>query len=450
MVGHAARGERLTAATRDTICAIATPPGAGGIGIVRVSGTATALLAHAVLGRLPPPRLATFTPFKDSQGTVVDNGLALYFPAPASFTGEDVLELHAHGSAVVLDILLRTLVGHGARIARPGEFSERAFLNGKIDLLQAEAIADLIASATDEAAAAACRTLQGAFSQAVGEIGAALMALRTRIEARLDFPDEDLGGGDDQAVAAALAHLIVLVRGVRDRAQEGRLLQDGREVVILGRPNAGKSTLLNVLSGQDAAIVSAQPGTTRDLLRETINLEGLPLRLTDTAGLRATDDMVEREGIRRAEVAAAHADGVLLLVDDTTGERPTLPVSPPVLLVVHTKIDCSGRRPGVTADGVAVSALTGSGIPELRQLLAARLRGPVPREGLFSARRRHLAALAQLEASLCAAQPHLAAQALELAAEELRCGQLHLSTLTGAVTSDDLLGEIFASFCIGK
>lgn len=450
MVGYAADGEGLTAAAPETICAIATAPGSGGIGIVRVSGPAAARLAQALLGRVPTPRMAVHTAFRDPRGQVLDTGLALYFPAPASFTGEDTLELHAHGSPVVLDTLLRTLIDHGARHARPGEFSERAFLNGKIDLVQAEAIADLINSATAGAAAAALQTLQGTFSRALADIERPLVALRATIEASLDFPDEDLGAHDEERQVAVLRGLIAQVRALLDHASEGRLLRDGAEVALIGRPNAGKSTLLNALCGHDAAIVSARPGTTRDLLRETIDVGGMPLRLIDTAGLCESDDPIEREGVRRAYAAAAAADCVLLLVDDTTADTPVLPTPPPLLLIVHTKIDQSGRPPGATDEGVALSAATGAGLPALRQALLAHLRGPTPRTGLFSARRRHLEALANLEAALRAAVSCLQARAPELAAEELRRGHQHLGRLTGVFTSDDLLGEIFTSFCIGK
>lgn len=455
MVGDEPDGEGLARAMdTDTICAIATPAGAGGLGVIRVSGPGAGALAQAVLGRVPKPRFATLARFRDEAGRLLDEGLALYFPKPASFTGEDVLELQGHGSPVVLDLLLKSLVARGARLARPGEFTERAFLNGKIDLVQAEAVADLIASANEAAARAAFRTLQGAFSESLDALHQRLVALRTHVEAAFDFPDESLDTAADSAREAELQAAGALVAEALRRGREGRLLREGAHVVIVGAPNAGKSTLLNALVGHEAAIVSPHPGTTRDLVREALVIEGLALRLTDTAGLRVSDDPVEREGVRRAEEVLAHADCALWVVDDTEAEAsPVRPQTTIPTLTVYTKIDRSGRPPGPCLGGFAVSAPTGAGLAELRLGIRALILGPegAPcEEGAFTARRRHVAALEYVAMALASALARQQEGQVELVAEELRRAHDRLGEITGRFTSDDLLGRIFADFCIGK
>ncbi|MEJ2345468.1 MAG: tRNA uridine-5-carboxymethylaminomethyl(34) synthesis GTPase MnmE [Gammaproteobacteria bacterium] len=445
----------------DTIVAVATPPGRGGIGIVRLSGPLCRTVAAALLERTPEPRRATHAVFRDADGTAIDDGLALYFPAPHSFTGEDVLELHGHGGPVVLDLVVRRCTGLGARLARPGEFSERAFLNDKLDLAQAEAVADLIDSGTELAARAALRSLQGEFSRRVHVLVEGLIALRTHIEAAIDFPDEELDLLADSSLRQRLAALQEDSARLQAAANQGRLLRDGMTLVIAGRPNVGKSSLLNALAGFDSAIVTDVPGTTRDLLREHISLDGLPVHVVDTAGLRATNDVVERIGVDRAWEAAAAADEILLVIDDSAGitredltilER--LPPGPPRLLV-RNKIDLSGRAAGA-GDGehgqeVRISARTGTGLQPLRALLKARMGYADGGEGEFLARRRHLDALQRAHALLEQAAAQLLDHgAGELAAEDLRQAQLALGEITGEFTSDDLLGRIFATFCIGK
>ena len=423
----------------------------GGIGIVRVSGPLAPRLALAVLAAVPPARVATLSVFRDEEGRVLDQGVALFFPAPGSFTGEDVLELQGHGSPVVQDRLIRALVALGARAARPGEFTERAFLNGKIDLVQAEAVADLIESAHEGAARAAAQTLQGAFSTIVRALDERLADLRCHVEAALDFPDEALDIAEDTALTASLTALSSDIAEAARRGREGRILQEGVRVAIAGPPNAGKSTLFNALAGHEAAIVSPYPGTTRDLVRERIVIEGLALELTDSAGLRATDDPVEREGIRRAEAALAQADCVLWLVDDSAG-APS-PPTPPGSLIIYTKIDISGRASGPCPEGYAVCAPTGAGIAALRAGLRARFLAPAhdtEAEGAFTARRRHVVALEKVERAIEAALAHQGEGSAELVAEELRLAHEGLGEITGRFTSEELLGRIFAAFCIGK
>ena len=418
---------------------------------MRVSGPLAPRLAQGVLGAVPPARVATLAVFRDERGRALDQGVALFFPAPKSFTGEDVLELQGHGSPVALDRLVQALVAQGARCARPGEFTERAFLNGKIDLAQAEAVADLIESAHEGAARAAANTLQGAFSAMVQGLDARLAALRAHIEAALDFPDEALDIADDTALAGGLTTLLADTAEAARRGREGRILQEGVQVAISGPPNVGKSTLLNVLAGHEAAIVSPHPGTTRDLVRERVVIEGLALELIDSAGLRATDDPVEREGIRRAEAALAQADCVLWLVDDSANEPQ--PTPPPASLVVYTKIDVSGRASGPCPEGYAVCAPTGAGIAALRCGLRERFLAPLGNaeaEGAFSARRRHVVALEKVADAVRAALGHQRDGSAELIAEELRVAHEGLGEITGRFTSEDLLGRIFSEFCIGK
>jgi tRNA modification GTPase len=441
-------------AERDTIAAIATPVGRGGIGVLRCSGPAVPSLARALLGELPTPRHARFSRFRDVDGQPIDHGIALYFPAPHSFTGEHVLELHGHGGLVTQALLLERLLQLGARHARPGEFSERAFLEGKLDLAQAEAVADLIAAGSEQAARAAMRSLEGEFSRAVNELAAALLALRTYVEAAIDFPDEEVDFLASPEVAARVADIDGRFQDLRTSARQGRLLRDGLHVVIAGRPNAGKSSLLNALAGHPAAIVTDIPGTTRDLLREHLHIDGLPIHLVDTAGLRESADPIEAEGIRRAQAEIRRADLILYVVD--ASGRPTsskvaeevaaLPEGVAVMQVWN-KCDLEPAPAGV---GLPVSAITGEGIAALKAAIH-RLAGYETAGGSYSARQRHLDALARSQGHVDEAQQLLSsATAFELVAEELRLAHRALGEITGEVTSDDLLGEIFASFCIGK
>ncbi|MCB1770168.1 MAG: tRNA uridine-5-carboxymethylaminomethyl(34) synthesis GTPase MnmE [Candidatus Competibacteraceae bacterium] len=444
----------------DTIAAVATPPGRGGVGIVRISGPLSAMIAEAICGVLPIPRQAVLRRFRAGDGSVLDEGIALYFPSPHSFTGEDVLELHGHGGPAVMDLLLARVLQLGARPARPGEFSERAFLNDKLDLVQAEAIADLIASTTAEAARAAVRSLEGAFSTQVHALVEGLIELRMYVEAAIDFPEEEIDFLADGSIAERLGDLRERLRALQGSARQGRLLRDGMTVVIAGQPNVGKSSLLNQLAGREAAIVTDIPGTTRDVLRESIAIDGMPLHVIDTAGLRESLDPVEQEGMRRAWTEIVAADRILLLVDDRQGLtaadralRERLPGQTGVT-VIYNKIDLSGREPALqTVDGsyaLWLSVRTGAGLELLRAHLKACM-GYHGGEGTLMARRRHLEALEQATAALAAAEEQLMMfRTGELAAEELRYAQNALGEITGEFTSDDLLGRIFGSFCIGK
>lgn len=447
--------------TADTIVAIATPPGVGGVGIVRVSGPNVGKIAENLLGKSPRPRYATFARFRDADGVPVDEGIALLFKAPRSFTGEDVLELQGHGGPVVLDRLLARVLALGARPARPGEFTERAFLNGKLDLARAEAVADLIEAGTEAAARAAMNSLSGVFSERVEALVEALIELRVYIEAAIDFAEEEIDFLADEQLSRRLDDLQVRLKRLRAEAGQGRLLRDGMSLVIAGRPNAGKSSLLNRLAGQDSAIVTDVPGTTRDVLRERIQLDGMPLHVIDTAGLRDSTDPVEREGIRRAWNEIEKADRVLLVIDDRAGLtaedraiRDRLPERLPLTLI-RNKIDLSGTGPGVTSDDriteVHLSAKTGAGLDALRDHLKQAMGYAGAGEGLFCARRRHLDALERTANHLSAAQHQLdVMRAGELVAEELRLAQQALGEITGEFTSDDLLGRVFSTFCIGK
>lgn len=444
----------------DTIVAVATPPGRGGVGIVRLSGARVAGIARAVLGALPRARYATYCPFLDAAGAAIDDGIALFFPAPGSFTGEDVLELHGHGGPVVMDMLVQRCLELGARAARPGEFSERAFLNDKLDLAQAEALADLIDSASRQAASAALRSLQGELSRRVHGAVDELVRLRTHVEAAIDFPDEEVDALADPELRRGLSGLGAQLAALQGAARQGCLLREGMSLVIAGRPNVGKSSLLNALAGRDSAIVTEVPGTTRDVLREHIQIDGLPLHIIDTAGLRETADRVERIGVERAWEAIQRADRVLLVIDDREGlggaEQEVLERAGPEpgVTVVRNKIDVSGAAPGLTEgrDGaqVALSARTGAGMDALRAHLKALMGYRAETEGEFMARRRHLDALARAHRAVQAAAGQLDQGAAELAAEDLRQAQAALGEITGELTSDDLLGRIFAEFCIGK
>lgn len=444
----------------DTIAAIATPPGFGGIGVVRVSGTKVRLITEAILGRVLEPRLATLAWFRDEEGEALDQGLALFFPAPHSFTGEDVLEIQGHGGPLVQDLLLRRLLSLGARLARPGEFSERAFLNGKLDLTQAEAVADLIASSTEDAARLAGRNLSGEFSRRIHSLVENLIDLRTFVEAALDFPEEEVDFIANSGIAANLDELMAELDALLRGARQGCLIREGIQIVIAGPPNVGKSSLLNALSGTDSAIVTAVPGTTRDLLHREIQIDGLPLHIIDTAGLRHSDDLVEIEGIRRAQDQIEKADVVLWLSDDSSNTDTSefefnkrsdhIPV-----ILVRNKIDLSGRQPGLTKTShgteIAISAREGTGLDSLRTHLKQVAGYQEKAEGIFLARRRHLDALANAREALTRAHNDLkTSNTSELAAEEMRLAQKALSEITGEFTSDDLLGRIFSSFCLGK
>ena len=449
------------ASDSDTIAAVATPSGRGGIGVVRVSGARVISIAHELLGDLPAPRRAALRIFRDAAGEMLDGGIALYFPAPASFTGEDVLELQGHGGPVVLDMLLARIIALGARVAQPGEFSRRAFLNDKIDLTQAEAIADLIDSGSTQAARAALRSLQGEFSAAVHALTEAITETRTHVEAAIDFPEEEIDFLADRALRNRLDHATELCSQILATARQGALLREGMTVVIAGRPNAGKSSLLNRLAGYDAAIVTDIPGTTRDVLRERIDIDGMPLHVADTAGLRDHADVVETEGIRRAHAEMSRADRILYVIDatralddDTVGaETAQLPATVPVTWIFN-KVDVAGGEPRIQQTEpprVYLSATTAAGMDLLREHLKACVGYQGTDAGVMSARRRHLEALDRAYAHIQEASHQLTARhAGELMAEELRLAQQALTEITGEFTSDDLLGRIFTSFCIGK
>lgn len=445
------------ASDTDTIVAAATPPGTGGIGVVRISGSDTESIASTMLGSVPEPRVATYRSFRGSGGNPLDSGLALYFPAPASFTGEPVLELHGHGGPVVVASIVNAVVELGARQAEPGEFSKRAFLNGKLDLAQAEAIADLIGSGTEQAARAALRSLGGAFSSEVHALSEKLTDLRTYVEAAIDFPEEEVDFLSDGELGRRLADCAESFTALLEKASLGRLLRDGYQVVIVGKPNAGKSSLMNRLSGEDTAIVTEIAGTTRDVLREQINVNGLAVELVDTAGLRENPDRVEAEGIRRARNAMANADAVLWIQDATDAGHDALdealPQDTPVT-IVRNKIDISGDEPGVVEGDppcVMLSAKTGAGVDALHERIQALAGFRDTGEGAFTARRRHVHALRAAAGHFEAGRAALeTGRAGELLAEELRLAQQELGSITGEVTSDELLGRIFAAFCIGK
>jgi tRNA modification GTPase len=449
--------------TADTIVATATPPGRGGIGIVRLSGPDTARIAESIIGRLPAARFAERAQFRGAEGELLDEGLALYFPGPNSYTGEAVLELHGHGGPWITEALVARALSLGARRAQPGEFTQRAYLNDKLDLAQAEAVADLIDARSDAAARAALRSLQGAFSERVRALDEALAQLRAHVEATIDFPTDEIDFLAEDKLAGRLAAVGAQCAALQATARQGRLLTEGLTVVIAGAPNAGKSTLLNRLAGHEAAIVSETPGTTRDLLREQLQIGGVPLLLLDTAGLRESVDAIESEGVRRARAAIAQADHVLFLVDAATdpkaqsfdAERARLPAQVPVTLI-YNKQDLlpklsAGARTIAGVGSLAISALTGEGLDELKAHLLDAAGYRQEDSGTLSARRRHLEALSAAAARLEAAEIQCRKEgAAELVAEELRNAQRALGEITGAGTADELLGRIFASFCIGK
>lgn len=448
----------------DTIAAIATAPGRGGIGIVRMSGPAALDIAQRICSRALSPRNAAYADFREtSAADPLDSGIALFFPGPHSFTGEDVVELQGHGGPVVMDLLLRACCRLGARPARAGEFSERAFLNDKMDLAQAEAIADLINSTTESAARSANRSLQGAFSDAIDSLLERVVQLRVYVEAAIDFPEEEIDFIKEGQVEAQLRAILRNLDEVTAAARQGSLLRDGMKLVIAGKPNAGKSSLLNALSGQDTAIVTPIEGTTRDVLREHIQIDGMPLHIVDTAGLRDSADVIEREGINRAWREMKSADRILLVVDGGPAADPDsiwpelhqhLPESIPVTVICN-KCDLSGKpascESGDRATIVTLSAKTGLGMELLRDHLKTAMGFHSGAEQPFMARRRHLEALQKARDALLAGQLQLnQAGAGELLAEDLRQCHKHLGEITGAMTSDQLLGEIFSSFCIGK
>lgn len=464
--------------TVDTIAAIATPPGRGGVGIVRVSGPRVPTITKTVLGCLPVVRQAYFGNFLARDNTIIDQGVALFFSGPKSFTGEDVLELQGHGGPVVMDQLLQVVLAAGARLAKPGEFSERAFLNGKMDLAQAEAVADLIDASSERAASSAMRSLQGDFSRKITEFNQQIITLRTHVEATIDFADEDIDFIEQYSVKSQLVELQSDIREIMQTAKQGAMLREGLQVVIAGRPNAGKSSLLNALSGRESAIVTDQAGTTRDVLREEIQIDGLPLHIIDTAGLHDSDDIVEQEGIRRAKLAIKEADILLVVVDSTDANRHNSAESDFVrslladqalpIVVIRNKSDLSGENFAVQEDTqednkesversnrvkylLSVSAKTGAGLDSLRELIKtlAGYRSSV--EGVFIARRRHIAALQRADSLLQTSITQLNNNSLpELVAEDLRQAQLALSEITGEFTTEDLLGSIFSTFCVGK
>ena len=460
----------------DTVCAIATAPGRSGVGIVRVSGTLALSISEQILGFTPTPRHAHFCNFLDASKITIDQGVALFFSAPNSFTGEDVLELQGHGGTYVLRELLDRAVQLGARLANPGEFSERAFLNNKIDLLQAEAIADLIESNLKQAAKSALRTLQGEFSNKILNLLQLLIEARTHIEATIDFSDEDIDFVSDNKVRDSLNAVLKSIEETLAQAKQGALLKEGINVVIAGRPNAGKSSLLNALSGVDSAIVTDIPGTTRDLLSEVITIDGLPVHIIDTAGIRISDDVVEKEGLRRAQLAMEQADQVLLVVDKSQPEQDVENLLAPLVLltdksikelehlhntaIVFNKIDLlTSEAPslstvvylGYSIPVISLSAKKNVGMNLLREYIKDAIGFDANEEGVFIARQRHLTALSNAKRLIESALELLVKNAsLELISEDLRFAQTQLGAITGEFTSDDLLGEIFSNFCVGK
>ncbi len=440
---------------RDTIAAIATPPGTGGVSIIRISGGEALAIAARVSGITPAPRRATLAHIRDARGDTLDQALLLYYPAPHSYTGEDTLEIQGHGGIAVTQAVLAAVLDAGARLAEPGEYTRRAYLNNKIDLAQAEAIADLINARSQAAVKAANRSLQGDFSRQIETLAADLLALRIYIEAALDFPEEEIDFLREGDIAARLQGWGERLRTLLAQSTQGRLMNDGINLVIAGKPNAGKSSLLNALVGEERAIVTAQAGTTRDIVRETVLIHGMPVNILDTAGLREADDLIEQEGIRRTRHALSQADLILLLrdgsaLDDTSGDE-ALPASVPLLLA-YNKADQT--PPAVQAqhtDGLWLSAKTGAGIDALRDEIAHRVGRDEREESPYIARERHLRALQQAEAHYRDALAQLrSTQNGELIAEDLRLAHDALGSITGAVSSDDLLGHIFSSFCIGK
>lgn len=441
----------------DTIAAVATAQGRGGVGVVRVSGREAQMLANGILGKLPKPRQATYANFLDDKGDTLDQGIALYFPAPHSYTGDDVLELQGHGGPAVLHLILQRCIDLGARLAQPGEFTRRAFLNNKMDLAQAESVADLIDASSSEAARSAMRSLRGEFSATIRELVDALIYLRMLVEAMLDFPEEDVDSVDIQRRDALLKDIRQKLQHTLDTAKQGSLLREGAHIVIAGQPNVGKSSLLNKLSGEEVALVSDIPGTTRDVIRQAILLNGVPLHILDTAGLRESEDVVENMGIARTHQTLHRADLILLLLDASQGLTSQdevilagLPEGIPRLLVFNKSDLLEDKAPALQdqAHSVFVSAKTGRGLEQLRSMLLETIGWRAQESGAFMARERHIRALGLAQKHLLQAQEVLAVA--ELFAEELRLAQRALNEITGEFTPDDLLGEIFSRFCIGK
>ncbi|MCI0617457.1 tRNA uridine-5-carboxymethylaminomethyl(34) synthesis GTPase MnmE [bacterium] len=445
---------------RESIAAIATPAGRGGIGIIRISGSRIESFCTAILGCIPKPRVATYLPFLDAQGSAIDAGIAVYFPGPASFTGEDILELQAHGGRIILDLLLARTVELGARIARPGEFSERAFLNEKIDLIQAEAVADLIEANTVQAARSARRAMEGAFSIRVNKLVEELQELRVYVEAAIDFSEEEIEFLSDGSLCNRLFDLERKVQTVLSTARQGFLFRDGITLVIAGKPNSGKSSLLNVLTKRDTAIVTSHPGTTRDVLRETIQIDGIPVHVIDTAGLRHSEDLVEQEGIRRAREEIKQADRILWMIDASNPDHEQTDIDPILsnrvkVTKIFNKIDLIDELPNlrVTNQGteLLLSVKSGAGMNLLYEHLKDSIGYNEQIEDVFIARRRHIDALNAADASIRKARSQLMEYcSLELVAEDLRQAQQSLSEITGAFTTDDLLAKIFEGFCVGK
>jgi len=443
--------------SRDVIVAIATAPGRGGVGIIRISGPGLAVIAAAILGRTPPPRYATYSSFLDTDGSIIDRGIALFFPGPASYTGEDTLELQAHGGAAVLNLLVKACLAAGARLAQPGEFTQRAFLNNKMDLVQAESVADLIDATSEQAVRSATRSLDGAFSKAINSLLTKLIKLRMLVEAELDFPEEEIDLADGRQYEKMLAEIRSELKHTFETARQGSILRDGAQIVLVGQPNAGKSSLLNRLSGEEVALVSEIPGTTRDTIRQAININGVALHIIDTAGLRESQDVVEKMGIARTMLALQKADAMLVLMDiqNINPEEhkkiiELIPAKIPRIYVIN-KIDLLAQQARIEKRDedtyIYLSAKTGSGIDLLRNKILQLIDWHAE-AGVFMARERHLQALAQAKQFLDSA---VAKQSkTELLAEELRFTQNELSKITGEFSSDDLLGEIFSHFCIGK
>jgi len=445
----------------ETIAAIATPPGKGGIGIVRVSGPLVPQICFAVTKCLPKPRFVRLTSFLDAEENAIDSGLVIYFPAPNSFTGEDIIELQGHGGPVVLDLLLKRIIDLGARLARPGEFSERAFLNNKIDLAEAEAIADLIDSSSAQAAKLAMRSLQGEFSKRLKQLTERMVEIRVFVEAAIDFPEEEVDFLSDANLKFDLQALLKDLNVTLASARQGNLVREGVTVVICGLPNVGKSTLLNCLTGEETAIVTDEPGTTRDVLRSEIIIDGIPIHIIDTAGIRQSNNKIEVEGIKRSWIELQRCDQIMLVVDDQQGltkqEHDLIERLPSgtAVTIIYNKIDLSKRSPGISIDNngvaISVSAKLDIGIDLLRQHLK---KGPGTQalgEGHFMARRRHITALESAEQAVSTGlQQFVDNCAGELLADDLNQAQQHLATITGEYSSDDLLGQIFSSFCIGK
>ena len=454
--GRRGEGESPALIAGESIAAISTPPGRGGIGVVRLSGQGVRDIARVVVGRLPEPRHATLCDFRTASGDLIDRGIAVFFPSPHSYTGEDVLELQGHGGPLVMRQLLARCVGAGARIAEPGEFTRRAFLNGRIDLAQAESVADLIDAETEEAARSAARSLSGEFSRRVSGIARAMLDLRMHVEACIDFPEEEIEAADREAVGEKRGALARELESLLAVARQGSVLREGLTVVLVGRPNVGKSSLLNRLAGEDLAIVTPVPGTTRDYVRATIAIEGVPVHLVDTAGLRETDDPVERIGVERAWRAIESAGAALVIESAVDPEPPDemalsrFPSAQPRARVVN-KIDLASAPIGHGSTGetlLPVSAKTGEGIGNLRAWLLEVAGWKPQGETVFVARERHLHAMEEARGHLAAAAD--VRQSLDLMAEELRLAHRALGRITGEVSADDLLGEIFAGFCIGK